>query len=108
MSGSTDDSNNIESSMNTVFIPELGHKEFMLQQPPELGSPDVVSLREGLGTSDGPTIESIFDMSLVYLSLHKLTLVHRSMSFMPVYVTKICFDFVISNFCLVTSKMRYF
>ena len=55
MSGSTDDSNNIESSMNTVFIPELGHEEFVLQRQPELGSPDVVSLREGQGTSDGPT-----------------------------------------------------
>ena len=55
MSGSTDDSNNIESLMSTVFIPELGHEEFVLQQQPELGSLDVVSLREGLGTSDGPT-----------------------------------------------------
>ena len=27
----------------------------MLQRQHELGSPDVVSLREGLGTSDGPT-----------------------------------------------------
>ena len=48
-------------------------------------------------------IESIFDMSLVYLH----TLVHRLMSFMPVHVTKICFDFITSNFHLVTSKMRY-
>ena len=48
-------------------------------------------------------IESIFDMNLVYLH----TLVHRSMSFIPVHVTKICFDFIISNFRLVTSKMRY-
>ena len=60
VSGSTDDSNNIESSMNTVFIPELGHEEFVLQRQYELGSPDVVSLREGLGTSDGPTHESCF------------------------------------------------
>ena len=44
-------------------------------------------------------IESIFNMSLVYLSLHML--VHRSMSFIVVHVTKICcFDFVISNFHL--------
>jgi len=41
--------------MNTVFIPELDHEDFMLQQQPELGNPDVVSLREGLGTSDRPT-----------------------------------------------------
>ena len=42
-------------------------------------------------------IEFIFDMSLVYLSVH--TLDHRSMSFMLVHVTKICcFDFIISNF----------
>lgn len=32
MSGSTDDSNNIEGSMNTVFIPELDHEHFVLQQ----------------------------------------------------------------------------
>ena len=55
MSGSTDDSNNIEGSMNTVFIPELDHEHFVLQQQHKMGSPDVVSLREGLGTSDGPT-----------------------------------------------------
>jgi len=55
MSGGTDDSNNIGNSMNTVFIPELDHEDFMLQQQPELGNPDVVSLREGLGTSDRPT-----------------------------------------------------
>jgi len=55
MSGSTDDSNNIESSMNTVFIPELDHEDFVLQQQHDLGSPDVVSFREGLGTSDRPT-----------------------------------------------------
>ena len=42
--------------MNTVFIPELDHEEFVLQRPHELGSPDVVSLGEGLGTSDGPTL----------------------------------------------------
>ena len=54
MSGGTDDSNNIESSMNTVFIPELDHEDFVLQQQHDLGSPDVVSLREGLGTSDRP------------------------------------------------------
>jgi len=53
--GGTDDSNNIESSMNTVFIPELDHKDFVLQQQHDLGSPDVISLREGLGTSDRPT-----------------------------------------------------
>ena len=56
MSGGTDDSNNIESSINTVFIPELDHEDFVLQQQQhDLGSPDVVSLREGLGTSDRPT-----------------------------------------------------
>jgi len=54
VSGGTDDSNNIESSMNTVFIPELDHEDFVLQQH-DLGSPDVVSLREGPGTSDRPT-----------------------------------------------------
>ena len=54
--GSTDDSNNIESSMNTDFIPELDHEDFMLQQQHDLGSPDVVSLREGLSTSDRPTL----------------------------------------------------
>ena len=32
MSGSTDDSNNVEGSMNTVFIPELDHEHFVLQQ----------------------------------------------------------------------------
>ena len=52
-------------------------------------------------------IESILDISLVYLSLHML--VHRLMSFIAVHVTKICcFDFVILNFHLVTLKMRYF
>ena len=56
MSGGTDDSNNIESSMNTDFIPELDHEDFVLQQRHDLGSPDVVSLSEGLSTSDGPTI----------------------------------------------------
>ena len=36
-------------------------------------------------------------------------LVHQSMSFIAIHVTKICcFNFVIWNFCLVTSKMRYF
>ena len=54
MSGSTDDSNNIESSLSTDFITELDHEDFVLQQH-DLGSPDVVSLREGLSTSDGPT-----------------------------------------------------
>ena len=54
MWGSTDDSNNIESSMNTDFIPELEHEDFVLQQQHDLGSLDVVSLREGLTTSDGP------------------------------------------------------
>ena len=34
---------------------ELDHEDFVLQQQHELGSPDVVSLREGLSTSDGPT-----------------------------------------------------
>ena len=55
MSGSTDDSNNIESSLSTDFITELDHEDFVLQQQHDLGSPDVVSLREGLSTSDGPT-----------------------------------------------------
>ena len=55
MSGGTDDSNNIESSMNTDFIPELDHEDFVLQQQHDLGSPDVVSLSKGLSTSDGPT-----------------------------------------------------
>ena len=32
LSGSTDDSNNIEGSMNTAFIPELDHEDFVLQQ----------------------------------------------------------------------------
>ena len=32
LSGSTDDSNNVEGSMNTVFIPELDHEHFVLQQ----------------------------------------------------------------------------
>ena len=54
VSGGTDDSNNIESSMNTDFIPELDLEDFVLQQH-DLGSPDVVSLSEGLSTSDGPT-----------------------------------------------------
>ena len=65
MSGSTDNSNNIESSMNTVFIPELDHDDFVLQRQHELGSPDVVSLREGLGTSGGstPSNSVIFKMT---------------------------------------------
>jgi len=42
--------------MNTVFIPELDHEDFVLQQQHDLGNPDVVSLREGLGTSDRPTL----------------------------------------------------
>jgi len=56
MSGGTDDSNNIENSMNTVFIPELDHEDFVLQQQHDLGNPDIVSLRESLGTSDRPTL----------------------------------------------------
>ena len=40
--------------MNTVFIPELDHEDFVLQRQHELGSPDVVSLREGLGTTGTP------------------------------------------------------
>lgn len=32
MSGSTDDSHNVEGSMSTVFIPELDHEHFVLQQ----------------------------------------------------------------------------
>ena len=54
LSGSTDNSNNNENSMNTVFIPEFDHEDFVLQQQQDSRSPDVVSLREGLGTSDGP------------------------------------------------------
>ena len=46
--------------MNTVFIPELDHEHFVLQQQHKMGSPDVVSLREGLGTSDGPTVATLF------------------------------------------------
>ena len=42
--------------MNTDFIPELDHEDFVLQQQHDLGSPDVVSLSEGLSTSDGPTL----------------------------------------------------
>jgi len=56
VSGSTDDSSNNENSLNTVFIPEFDHEEFVLQQRKDSGSPDVVYLREGLGTSDGSTI----------------------------------------------------
>ena len=58
-SGSTDDSNNIERSMNTVFISEFKHEDFVLQQQQDLGSLDLVSLREGLGTTDGPTVSRI-------------------------------------------------
>ena len=63
MSGGTDHSNNIESSVNTDFIPELDHEEFVLQQQPDLGSPDVVSLSEGLSTSDGPTKGTLIHMT---------------------------------------------
>ena len=56
MLGGTDDSDNIGNSTNTVFIPELDHEDFVLQQQHDLGNPDVVSLREGLGTSDRPTL----------------------------------------------------
>ena len=66
MSGGTDDSNNIESSMNTDFIPELDHEEFVLQQQHDLGSPDVVSLSEGLSTSDGPTDMQYVNRSQLY------------------------------------------
>ena len=41
--------------MNTVFIPEFDHEDFVLPEQQDLGSLDVVSLREGLGTSDGQT-----------------------------------------------------
>ena len=67
MSGSTDDSNNIEGSMNTVFIPELDHEHFVLQQQHKMGSPDLVSLREGLGTSDGPTQVTIHPCMKAFL-----------------------------------------
>jgi len=46
--------------MNTVFIPGLDHEDFVLQQQHDLESLDVVSLREGLGTSDRPTLGHIF------------------------------------------------
>ena len=36
MSCCTDDSNNIESSRNTVFIPEFDHEDFVLQQQQDL------------------------------------------------------------------------
>jgi len=54
MSGSTEKLSNTEKSMNTVFITEFDHQDFVSQQQQYSGSPDVVSLREGLGTSDGP------------------------------------------------------
>ena len=66
MLGGTDDSNNIESSMNTDFIPELDHEDFVLQQQHDLGSPDVVSLSEGLSTSDGPTLSLTVSIALRY------------------------------------------
>ena len=65
LSGSIDETNNIESSMNTDFIPELDHEEFVLQQQHDLGSPDLVSLREGLSTSDGPTTSRWLDIGQV-------------------------------------------
>jgi len=40
--------------MNTVFMAEFDHEDFMSQQQQDSGSPDVVLLREGLGASDGP------------------------------------------------------
>ena len=52
--GTTD--NSINTGMNTVFIPLSTTRDLLQQQQPRApGSPDVVSLREGLGTSDGPT-----------------------------------------------------
>ena len=73
LSGSTDDSNNIEGSMNTVFIPELDHEHFVLQQQHKMGSPDVVSLREGLGTSDGPTKSGFIVIlnPILFAKIHK-------------------------------------
>ena len=73
MSGGTDDSNNIESSMNTDFIPELDHEDFVSQQQHDLGSPDVVSLSEGLSTSDGPTpLLATFRKDRQFLSVHSI------------------------------------
>ena len=53
--GTTDDS--INTRMNTVFIPQSTTRDFLQrqQQLRALGSPDVVSLREGLSTSNEPT-----------------------------------------------------
>ena len=48
--------NSMNTGMNTVFIPQSTTRDLLQQQQPRApGSPDVVSLREGLGTSDGPT-----------------------------------------------------
>ena len=71
MSGSTDDSNNIESLLSTDFITELDHEDFVLQQQHDLGSPDVVSLREGLSTNDGPTLSLISILGSKPASAHE-------------------------------------
>ena len=50
--------NSMNTGMNTVFIPQSTTRDLLQRQQPRApGSPDVVSLREGLGTSDGPTLE---------------------------------------------------
>ena len=49
--------NSMNAGMNTVFIPQSTTRDLLQQQQPRApGSPDVVSFREGLGTSDGPTL----------------------------------------------------
>ena len=54
--GSIGGSSNTKDSVNAVFIPTVDHEGFDTTQQQDPGSPDVVSLREGLGIRDGPTI----------------------------------------------------
>jgi len=52
--GSIGGSSNTKDSVNAVFIPTVDHKGFDTTQQQDLDSPDVVSLREGLGIRDRP------------------------------------------------------
>ena len=59
MLADTDDSGNTKNSMNTAYIPQSTTNVLLQQQDP--GSLDVVSLREGLSTSDRP-MQSCFTL----------------------------------------------
>ena len=62
----------------------------MLQQQPDLGSPDVVSLSEGLSTSDGPTVLSLLNVESVATCIRFLlitfTILQSNLKFIDVLI----------------------